>query len=302
MSDQDATTAATEPGEASPGEGASGGLPARRWLRRLRRVVLFVAVLYGVALGMLVAFESTLVYPRPPLAAGNWQPDLLDVEDVFFHADDGTRLHGWYLPHPEPRRFVVFFHGNAEHVGQLGGEMDALRANLDASVFVFDYRGYGRSEGEPHEAGLLLDGVAAQRWLARHEGIAPQEITLYGRSLGGGVAVATAASQGARALILDRTFHSMVDVAADMYRWAPVRLLMRNRYPSEERIAKYRGPLYQMHGKIDEIIPFESGQRLFQASPAPRKEFLPVEDLLHNDPAPRPWQQGIAEFLRSVER
>ncbi len=257
-----------------------------RRVRRVRRWALTAVVLYLLSLIMLVSLETALVYPRPPVESGDWAPAGLVYEAVDFTAADGTALHGWFLEHPQPRATILFFHGNAEQVAYLGDEMDALRQRYAASVFVFDYRGYGKSEGTPNEAGVLLDGVAAQRWLAQRTNRKPDEIVLYGRSLGGAVAVANASTEGAALLVLDRTFHSMVEVAAGLHRWAPVRWLMRNRYPSSQRLAVYSGPLLQIHGIDDEFIPFASGKRLFEASPSQEKQFLAIDGLYHNDPIP----------------
>ena len=106
--------------------------------------------------------------------------------------------------------------------------------------FVYDYRGYGRSRGKPTERGCVADGMAAQRWLAEREGVDTEDIVLMGRSIGGGVSVAAAAEQGARALVLEATFSRMTDAAANLYPWLPVRLVMSNRYNSIKRMQKYQ--------------------------------------------------------------
>lgn len=283
-----------------PAAPSAGPKRLTKWFRRGRRVLLFAGALYVLALAMLVAFETALVYPRPDVRDGDWTPDGIAYEEVAFASADGTRLHGWLLEHPQPQQVILFFHGNAEHVGYLGDEMDQLRRRFAATVFVFDFRGYGKSEGTPHEAGILADGVAAQRWLAERVGVRSDQITLYGRSLGGGIAVANASTEGAAALVLDRTFDSMVDVAAGMYRWAPVRWLMRNRYPSAERMKHYHGPLCQLHGTVDEIVPYSAGQRLFAACDSDTKQFISVEGLFHNDPPPRDWYAGMQSFLERL--
>ena len=145
---------------------------------------------------------------------GDWHPTGLPHEDVWFQSADGTKLHGWFVPHPNPKRAILYCHGNGEHVA-FNAELAAqLRDSLQASVFLFDYRGYGHSEGRPNEAGCIADGRAAQHWLAERMGIRPNEIVLMGRSLGGAVAVALASENGAQALVLENTFSSMPDVAA----------------------------------------------------------------------------------------
>lgn len=268
----------------------------RLWIRLLR----FAVLIYVTLVAMLLFFETALVYPAPPISRDNWLRPDLEFEDVSFTSDDGTQLHGWYFEHPNPRAHLIFFHGNAQQVASLGDYMNALRSKYAISAFAFDYRGYGKSEGKPNEKGLLEDGEAAQRWLAKRAGIPPSEIVLYGLSLGGGVAVNAASTQGAKALVLDRTFDSMVRTAASHYPWVPVGLLMRNRYPSDQRIAKYSGPLLQMHGPPDEIVPFEGGKRLFDACPSEKKVFLEMESLTHLDPPPPEFYAALERLLDQV--
>jgi len=165
-----------------------------------------------------------------------------------------------------------------------------------ASVMVFDYRGYGRSEGSPNEAGVLADGRSARRWLAKRTGIAEDEIVLCGESLGGGVQVDLAAKDGARGLILISTFDSLASVAAFHYPWFPVRMLMRTRLDSLAKIAAYHGPLLQIHGDQDTIVPLALAKRLFDAAGEP-KELVVVERGDHNDPLGPAAMAAIDRFF-----
>ena len=141
--------------------------------------------------------ERSLVYPIPSREHGYWRPRWLRPQNVWFRAEDETKLHGWYVPHDESKRLVVYCHANGQHVADQANLVFRLQSHLQATVFVFDYRGYGRSRGKPHEKGCIADGLAAQRWLARQENVTTEDITIIGRSIGGGVAVAMAAEQGA---------------------------------------------------------------------------------------------------------
>ena len=246
---------------------------------------------------MLALLESFLMYPAPDAGNGDWQADWLAHEDVEFASADGTQLHGWYCEHPEPQRVILFCHGNGEHVAYLAEELDFLREEFRASVFAFDYRGYGKSEGSPYEQGILQDGEAAQQWLAQKSGVAEDQVIVWGRSLGGAVAVHLAATNGSRALVLDRTFSSMVDVAASHYPWLPVRWLLRNRYPSESRIKRYSGPLFQVHGQPDRVVPFEFGVQLHQSCESKDKVLLESPTLTHNQPWSAAEYQRLLDFL-----
>ncbi len=267
----------------------------------LARILRAVLVTYLLVVLAMMFIEDWLVYPAPSRDDGDWQAANLEHEDVWFTSADGTKLHGWFVPKPGAKRAIVYFHGNGEHVAYNGDLAAHLRDALDASVFVFDYRGYGKSAGRPSEEGCVADGLAAQRWLAERMGIAPSDVVLMGRSLGGGVAVAAAAEQGARALVLESTFSRMTDVAAHHYPVLPVRLVMRNRYDSIARIERYVGPVFQSHGSLDGIIPFQLGRRLFDAAPTSEKQFVELTDWGHNDPQPGSYYRQLRAFLDRVD-
>lgn len=246
---------------------------------------------------MLVLLERFLVYPAPPAHEGEWNAAVLNVEEAWFEAEDGTVLHGFYAHHPDPKAHILYCHGNGEHMGYLGNRLADRSRALQASIFAFDYRGYGKSEGTPHEAGLLMDGEAAAAWLAQRAGVRRSELVLHGCSLGGAIAVHLAATQDARALVVERTFHSMVDIGAQQYPWAPVRWLMRNRYPSASRINAYAGPMLQFHGEADTLVPIESARILFEACPSPTKQFISTPGVGHNDAAPREFREALMNLI-----
>jgi fermentation-respiration switch protein FrsA (DUF1100 family) len=261
-----------------------------RWIR-------FATTVFLLVLLMLLQFENFLIFPAPKYPAGRWQPEELKVEDAYFQADDGTKLHGWYVDHPQPIAHVLYCHGNGEHLGYL----DWLLADfhrLGIAVFAFDYRGYGRSEGKPNEAGVLADGRAAKKWLEQRAGIGPNEIVLMGRSIGGAVAIDLAAETQPRALVVESTFTSIPDVAATIYWWAPVRLLMRTKFESEQKIRKYSGPLLQSHGTADSLVPFPFAERLFAACPSEKKQLFQIPGGDHNDPQPPDYYVLLVEFLQ----
>lgn len=133
--------------------------------------------------------ERSLLFHPVAWPDGEWTPDGLTPEDAWFKAADGTRLHGWYIDHPEPRGVALLCHGNAGNISGLAETLQILNRRHGLAVLAFDYRGYGRSEGKPSEAGILLDARAAWSWLARRADVAASDVTLMGVSLGGGVAV-----------------------------------------------------------------------------------------------------------------
>ena len=272
----------------------------RTLLSRFLSLVRGAAAIYLVLLLVLLFLENSLLYPAPRYPEGDWEATWLEHEDVEFASADGTKLHGWFVEHPQPRAVVLYAHGNGEHVAYLAPYLKELRDRQRVSVFAFDYRGYGRSEGVPSEAGILADGHAAQLWLAERTGKKPDELVLMGRSLGGGVVVDLAAKNGARGLILQNTFTSLPDAAARLYRWAPVRLLMKNRYDSLSKICNYSGPVLISHGTADELVPYELGQKLFEACPG-RKEFFAIEGGGHNSLEKSDYDEALDKFLSSLD-
>ena len=256
-------------------------------------------VAYLVVLLIMALFEENFIFLPSRYPEGHWEPEGLALEDAHFTADDGTSLHGWYLHHENPLAVVLFAHGNAGNVTHRAPIIHHLHS-LGASIMVFDYRGFGKSEGKPNEEGVIADARAARAWLANRNGLNTQEIVLLGRSLGGAVMVDLAVADGAAGLILESTFTSMPDVAASVYPWLPVRMLMRTQFNSHEKIKRYQGPLLHSHGAADEIVPYELGRRLFDAAGTDDKEFIALNDHGHNDLGPESYYTRLRQFLQRV--
>lgn len=269
--------------------------------RHLRRLVLACGLIAIGFIALLAMLEASLMYPAPPVARGDWSPDWLNHEEVYIETSYNNRVHGWLCTHPKPKRYILVFHGNGEHVASMADELAFLREHLEATVFAFDYRGYGKSSGRPIEAGLLEDGLAAQAWLAERSNIPKSKIVLWGRSLGGAVAIHCASQSGSETLVLDRTFNSMVDVASHHYPWLPVRTLLSNRYPSDKRIAKYHGGLFQLHGRQDQVVPFHLAIKLFDACPSDHKVFIDSPTMTHNEPWSEDEYRRVKEFIEACE-
>jgi uncharacterized protein len=269
-------------------------------LASLWRVVRALLVIFLVVILAAMLFEDSLIFFPTPYPDGEWHPVGLKFEDARFESADGTRLHGWYVPKKDARAAVLFCHGNAGNITGRAYILEILHNRVGVSTLIFDYRGYGRSEGKPSEAGVLADARAARRWLANREKIAESDVVLMGESIGGAVAVDLAARDGARALVLESTFNNLPDVAAYHYPMLPVRWAMRTRLDSETKIGAYHGPLLQSHGNADTIVPLEFGQRLFAAANQP-KQFLLYPGHDHNDPMPAQYYDRLAAFLDGVK-
>ena len=218
-------------------------------------------------------------------------------ESITLTTPDGEALHGWFVPASAARRTVLFFHGNA---GNISHRLDYLPMfqQLGYNTLLFDYRGYGQSSGTPSESGTYLDAQAAWQYLTETRSIAPAQIILFGESLGGSVAAWLAAREHPGLLVLASTFTSVPDLAAEIYPFLPVRWITRFQYNTLETVPSITCPIFIAHSPQDEIIPFQHGQRLFQAAHEPR-QFLTLENghnmgLIFMQPA---WIKSLGEFM-----
>ncbi|MFW6162063.1 MAG: alpha/beta hydrolase [Planctomycetota bacterium] len=271
-----------------------------RGKRVLRILVIAAATLaagYALICLLVYLFQARLVYmPKQEIEATPADIDL-PYEDVSFQARDGTRLTGWLVPADPARGTVLFCHGNA---GNVSHRLDTLRIlhHLRVNTLIFDYRGYGESEGTPSEEGTYRDAEAAWQWLVGDRGIDRARIVVFGRSLGGGVASWLAVEQEPPGLILESTFTSLPDVGARVYPFLPVRLLARIHYPTVERLPLVACPILVAHSPDDELIPYAHGRRLYEVASEP-KHFLEL-DGDHNDGyllTGQPYLDGLDRFL-----
>lgn len=244
--------------------------------------------------------EQAYVFQPAKYPKGKWTPSGINFEDAWFESADGTKLHGWFVAHPNPRGVALVCHGNAGNVTLMAESLDILSHRHGLSVMSFDYRGYGRSEGKPSEEGILQDGRAARRWLADRTGVRERDIILMGQSLGGAVAVDMAAKDGARGLVLVSTFTSLPDVGAKHAAVLLPHWNMTLRLDSLSKIRNYSGPVLVSHGDEDEVIPFEQGEQLYAAAPGPKQFFRDV-GARHNDPRSEEYRQLFEEFLISLD-
>ncbi len=192
----------------------------------------------------------------------------LKFEEVFVESTDGLKLHGWFFPGGPPNRTLIFYHGNAGNIGDRLPKIKLLHG-LGMNVFIFDYRGYGGSEGSPSLNGVVGDSIAAYEYVLSRSDIDPNHIILYGESLGGAMAVQVAAKKKYAALILDSTFTSIKDMAKSAY--SIISGLAPDVYRSIDLIKELHEPLLIMHGKEDNVVPYHMGKILYEAAPHPKR-------------------------------
>ncbi len=284
----------------SPGE--SSVLLARKIAPRVVRTAGAVGVVVAL---LLVGVRYTnlidrffIFFPDRTMVSdpGDWG---LAFEEAHFTASDGVGLHGWFVP-GQTDTTLVWFHGNAGNISGRLRNLAEMHRHLGVNVFAFDYRGYGLSEGSPSEDGTYLDAEAALDYLKSRDDVDQERVVLFGRSLGGAVAVEMATRRDVHALLLESPFTSIPAVAAHHYWFLPgVGRLLRTRYDSLGKIKDVGTPLMVLHGDRDGTVPIRMGQEIHEASDAP-KRFYTIVGADHNDTyvvGGAPYYEAIAAFL-----
>ena len=256
-------------------------------------VVIFIFVVYIRYLE-----HTSVFFPERKLTARPSDFDL-PFENIYFETEDHVKLHGWLIQGENRKATLIFLHGNAGNIGDRL-EKISLFYRLGLNVFIFDYRGYGQSEGTPSEEGLYQDALAAYDYLYQRTDLNLKNFIAYGASLGGAVAIDLAARRKLAALIADSTFTRAVDMAKRMYFWVPA-FLIKTKLDSLAKIRKISTPKLFIHSPEDEVIPIALGLKLYEAAPEP-KEFLQVKGRHnYNFTADQGnFEQGIRNFLEKL--
>ena len=229
------------------------------------------------------------------------EPRTLKIpyEDVSFITVDNQKLNGWLFIQKKGAPILLLCHGNAGNISYWL-EHAWMLLNQNLNVFMFDYRGYGRSSGKPTEQGLYKDGLAAYDFLVREKGIPGNEIVPYGISLGGAVAIEIARQRPVRSLVLEAAFTSTKDMAKNIPLFVLFSPLLPAHYNNLEKIKQIQVPKLMIHGEVDEIVPFKMGKQLFATAREP-KYFFPVKKAGHNDIyvfGNTAYYKAISQFVR----
>ncbi len=223
--------------------------------------------------------ESFIFYPDSYFIGdpADWG---LPFEDVYFPTTDGVMLHGWFVP-GQKEITLLWCHGNAGNISYRLDNLKLLHNRLSLNIFIFDYRGYGRSQGKPSEEGTYRDAQAALAYLRTRQDIDQDVIIFFGRSLGAAIAVDLASKHQCLGLILESPFTSLAGMVSQAFPSLPPNMLPI-KYDSLAKIKRITVPLLILHGDCDEVVPFESGRELYEAANEP-KEFYTIEQAGHND-------------------
>lgn len=242
-------------------------------------VVLLALVVPGTLLLPIMGIESHFIY-FPVARHVALPPQVgLQADELWLRTEDGVRLHGWWL-RGTGQRALVWFHGNA---GNVSHRLENARRFVDwfgMDIVLVDYRGYGRSEGTPSEAGLYADGRAMYQ-AALDRGFLPEQIVLFGRSLGGAVALDVALERACSGVVLETPFLSVTALARTHYPFVPP-FLIRTRFDNERKIGRLQVPKLLVQAERDEIVPLPHVERLFTLAPQPKRFYL-LRGASHND-------------------
>jgi len=267
-------------------------------------IATFIGI-YLVLMGLMYLFQDKLLFMpfsemvQTPASVG------MDAVDFWVETNDGVRIHGWYFPNERSEYVIVLSHGNA---GNISYRLEIARALLQsgAAVLMYDYRGYGKSEGNPTETGLYSDLFAVIEGLQDQKEYKPNQIIMYGRSLGGAVAARAAAEYKLGGLVLDSAFKNLRAMVRDVYPFVPSKLAKYD-FPTERFLRVERNyPVMVMHSPQDEIVGFHHGEYLYELLDEP-KRFVELRGghndnfMLSKDLIEKNWTWYLEEISKGDE-
>ncbi len=235
----------------------------------LKATIIAAASLYAIAATAMYAAQRRFIYFPDPARVTPTEAGLSGVSEVIIPTPDGQKLVAWYGKAKAGQPTLLYFHGNG---GSLALRSETIRRYLDRGrgMFMMAYRGYSGSTGSPSEAANVADAKLAYDALVK-DGVPPDDIILYGESLGSGVAIQVAQEKKVAGLILDSPYTSILELAIAQYPWLPVRLLLKDRYESIRYIGDVHVPIFILHGEADDVVPVEMARRLFAAANEPKE-------------------------------
>lgn len=271
---------------------------------RLLSFFLSLVFAYVLVLVLVRVFESRLIFfpDYPGRLEGDWHPRGLNVEDVWLTASDGVKLHAWWIPDDRARFTVLAFHGNASNIANRAPTYEFLH-EAHVNVFALEYRGYGRSEGKPSEAGIYRDAEAAYEYVVKSKGIDHKTIVSFGQSLGTAVAARLASQRQVAGVVLEAPFPSASRVARKAFWFLPgVSLLTYGQFDTRSRLKEIHAPVLVVHCSQDPVIPYQFGREVYEEA-LPPKNFLQVNGYCHEESsliAPTQYRVTLQEFLNSL--
>jgi uncharacterized protein len=272
--------------------------------KRLLRLLIAILIGYLLVLVLVRIYESRLIFfpDYPGRLSGDWNPRALSIHEVWLTSSDGIRLHAWWIPNEKAKFTFLAFHGNAGNIADRVPIYEFL-SGTPANVLALEYRGYGRSEGNPSEAGFYRDAETAYEFLVSTKRIDPKRIVSFGQSLGTAVAAHLAVNHEIGAVALEAPFPSARKIATKIFPFLPgLSLLVYSQFDTQQRVKEINVPILVVHCNQDPVIPFKLGQEVYAAAHFP-KTFLEINASCHEEAsiiAPTKYRTALQNFLNSV--
>jgi fermentation-respiration switch protein FrsA (DUF1100 family) len=262
----------------------------KSWRLLLRGLLAYVVLMVAMML-----LENKLIYH--PSGPTEWrEPPDPRIKDVFVNSATGETIHGWFLPHDGAKSVFFYSHGNAGNLSHRGVDAVVWAHELNASVLMYDYPGFGKSTGSPTEPGCYAAADAMWDWIIIEAKIPADKVILFGKSLGGAMAIDLASKHDHRALVLARSFTSLPEAGPDRYWFVPVRWLARSQFPNLVKMPLCRRPTFIYHGEADTVVTVGHSRRLYEAAADP-KELLIDPTGTHGGPYPKELFSRLRAFL-----
>jgi len=270
------------------------------WYIRITRSVLLAVFIMAACIRF---FGDYLIYYNQRYPVGDWNTQgIKGFEEHNIQVNPDVTLNAWYFPGDKKKEFILFLHGNAGNVTTRKARAKMFQL-MGYSVFLFDYRGYGKSTGSPSEHGLYEDVSATFDYVKNK--MNPDKIVLFGESIGAAFSIYLAQKQSIHALILEAPFTSIHEMSTTLLGFRLPKFLLSSQLPSIDRIKTIDYPTMVIHGKRDKVIPFSQGKRIYDESPADVKVFFPVEEAGHNGIyltiGVNRFMKPIIEFLEKIK-
>lgn len=264
----------------------------------LKIFLFLIIILVGFFFFTKILQKNSIFFPVDNIASTP-QDFNLPFEDIYFETEDGLKLNGWFISNDNASFTLLFFHGNGGNISHRLHKISQLQ-KLGLNIFLIDYRGYGRSQGSPSVAGIYEDAKASLNYLIEEKKIKPDNIILYGESLGTSLAVKLAATNKLGGVVLEGAFSSGQDMAKIIYPFIP-RVFLPNIFKSSDQIIEVKEPKLFIHSKVDEIVPINLAKKLYQLSPEPKQfvEIIGGHNTAYID-AQEKYLDSLANFVQKI--
>lgn len=250
-------------------------------MKILKRVSIAVIAVYLLLICMITAFQEKIIFRSETLPQDHVFTSSIPFEELYLKASDDAIIHGLHYQQAQPKGVILYFHGNARTLDYWGEWAETLATKYQHDVVIMDYRGYGKSLGKRSHAQMLKDALLFYDYA--HTKFTEEDITIFGRSLGGAFATHTATQRNAKQLLLESTFTSVYDIGKQRFWFLPLKWLLRFPFQNIQNVQHIEMPTHIIHGTQDAVVPYKHGQKLYKKSNSDNKQFYTIQNGAHND-------------------